>query len=271
MSQLSRNSIALLRAQLRTIKDEANCDKANFAAEFQKIESTMATIKEQHETGERELINRLTVDHELELTDIRKVLSNKDDELIELRTENSKLLEKLANVELKAETSEMSTSNQIDALKARIAELEEQAKNHETDKQMAVNETTERLLREYKTEIEGLRQRYKIIKTVDRTPSDTSLERIDQSATLQAGSPSSSQQSLYRAILFEKERQLDAANSRIEQLTMENGNFKQTIQALTDGDANASLVELKEQVETLQKEKLKLRQKLTMERSRREG
>lgn len=105
MGQLSRNSISLLREQLRTIKDGANCDKAYFAAEFKRIETIWTDLKIQHETNERELINRLTVDHELELTDVRKLLSIKNDEVLELRAENSKLLEKLANSELEAEKS----------------------------------------------------------------------------------------------------------------------------------------------------------------------
>lgn len=105
MSQLSRNSISLLREQLRTIKDGANCDKAYFFAEFKQIENIWNDLKVQHETNERELINRLTVDHELELTDVRKLLSMKSDEVAELRAENSKLLEKLANSELAAEKS----------------------------------------------------------------------------------------------------------------------------------------------------------------------
>lgn len=274
MSQLSRNSIALLREQLRTIKDEANCDKAHFAAEIQKIESTWITINGQHDEHERELINRLTVDHELELTDIRKILMTKDDLLIELRAENSKLLEKLANTELEAEKSETKNSDQIDALKVRIVQLEELLKenvnNHEIGKQKAVNETKDRLIREHKTEMESLRCRYKLMKNVDRTPSDTSLEKIDRPelATLQASSPTSSQ-SLYRRILDEKERQLDAANSQIELLTKESDNFKKIIQSLTDGDGNESLAQLKEHMETVQKDNLKLRQKLKMERSRR--
>lgn len=102
MAQLSHNSISLLREQLRSIRDDAKCD---FTADFKRIESIWNEVKAQHETNERELINRLTVDHELELTDIRKLLSMKNEEVHELQAENSKLLEKLANNALAAETS----------------------------------------------------------------------------------------------------------------------------------------------------------------------
>lgn len=266
MAQLSHHSIELLREQLRVVKDGVNCDKKDFAAEFKKIETIWSDLKEQNETNEREIINRLTVDHELELTDVRKLLTMKTDEVAEMKIENSKLLEKLANSELETETSKARSSSEIDALKARIAQLEDQMKNHETEKTKAVNEIKDRLIREHKTEIESLRCRYKLMKNVDRTPSDTSLERIER-PDLQASSPTSSQ-SLYRRILDEKERQLDASNSQVDLLSKENDVLKRTIQNLTEGEQPASVDQMKIQIDALQKDKLKLRQKLHYERSK---
>lgn len=263
MSRMARNSIELLRNQLAAVKDGVNCDKKDLAVEFQKIETMFTNLKEQAETNEREIINRLTVDHELELTDVRKLLTMKTDEVAELKAENAKLFEKLANSELETETAKTRSSSEIDGLKARIAQLEEQAKNHEIEKTKAVNETKDRLIREHKTEIESLRCRYKLMKNVDRTPSDTSLERPD----IQASSPTTSQ-SLYRRILDEKERQLDASNSQVEILTKENDQLKRTIQNLTEGESHESVDQMKVQIEALQKEKQKLRQKLQHERSR---
>lgn len=266
MAQLSRDSIELLREQLRGVKDNVNCDKKDLAAEFQKIDTMWTNLKEQNATNEREIINRLTVDHELELNDVRKLLGIKGDEVAELKIENSKLLEKLANSELETETSKTRSSSEIDGLKARIAQLEEQLNNHDTEKTKAVNEIKDRLIREHKTEIESLRCRYKLMKNVDRTPSDTSLERIER-PDLQASSPTSSQ-SLYRRILDEKERQLDAANSQLDVFSKENDALKRTIQNLTEGDQLESMDQMKVQIDALQKEKLKLRQKLHHERSR---
>lgn len=266
MAQLSRDSIELLREQLREVKDNVNCDKKDLAAEFQRIDTMWTNLKEQNATNEREIINRLTVDHELELTDVKKLLEIKGDEVAELKIENSKLLEKLANSELETETSKTRSSSEIDGLKARIAQLEEQLNNHDTEKTKAVNEIKDRLIREHKTEIESLRCRYKLMKNVDRTPSDTSLERIER-PDLQASSPTSSQ-SLYRRILDEKERQLDAANSQVDVLSKDNDGLRRTIQNLTEGEQLESVDQMKLQIEALQKEKLKLRQKLHHERSR---
>lgn len=161
------------------------------------------------------------------------------------------------------------SSDEIDTLRSRIAELEQQVNNHEIEKTKAVNETKDRLIREHKTEIESLRCRYKLMKNVDRTPSDTSLEKIERADlnAMQASSPTSSQ-SLYRRILDEKERQIETANQQLDILNKENVKFKQMIQSLTDDEHHESLVQLKDQVETLRKEKQNLRQKLNMQRSR---
>lgn len=261
----------MLRAQLNVVKSDVNCDKDSFANELKKIETTWTNIKEQNEQNEREIINRLTVDHELELESVRtdhlNTLTKKADEIADLKAENSKLLEKLANSELETETSKSRSSNEIDALRARIAQLEEQVNNHEIEKSKAVNDLRDKLTREHKTDIESLRCRYKLMKNVDRTPSDTSLERIER-PELQASSPTASSQSLYRRILDEKERQLDAANTQVDLLSKENDDLKRTIQNLTEGEQQESVDQYKVQIEALQKEKMKLRQKLHNERSK---
>lgn len=271
LAELSRKSIEMLREQLSVVKSDVNCDKNNFAIELKKIETTWTHIKEQNEQNEREIINRLTVDHELELesvrTDVRNTLTKKADEIAELKAENSKLLEKLANSELETETTKTRSSNEIDALRARITQLEEQMNIHEIEKTKAVNDLRERLTREHKTDIESLRCRYKLMKNVDRTPSDTSLERIER-PELQAGSPTASSQSLYRRILDEKERQLDAANTQVDLLSKENDDLKRTIQNLTEGEQQESVDQMKVQIEALQKEKIQLRYKLRQERQK---
>lgn len=284
MSQLSSNSIGLLREQLRSIKEDSHCDKKHFAAEFKKLEEAWTNLKQQNENNEREIINRLTVDHELELNDIRKSIFAKDDEIAALKRDNNKLIERLANAELSKAENQKATSTEVEALKARISALEKQADEFEIEKEKAVNAMKEKLICEHKTEIESLRCRFKLIKTMERSPSDTSLEKIDRPelldydrstgssrSTLLASSPKSptSGQSLFKRILDEKERQLDVCNAQIQALMEENGKLKTSIQSLTDNEQHESLGRLKDQIETLEKEKLKLRQKLNMERSRR--
>lgn len=281
MGQLSLDSIALLRGQLRAIGDDVNSNRTSFSSEFDKIENTWSSLKRQHDNSERELVNRLTVDHELELNDIRKGLTTKDDEIAALKCDNSKLLGKLANTELESERVAKQTTDETDTLRARLEELQQRVANFESDKEKAVNKLKDKLNREHKTEIESLRCRYKLMKNMDRSPSDTSLEKIDRPelieyersggrSTLQASSPKSptTGQSLYRRILEEKEHQIDDLNSQVQLMIKENAQLKKSVQLLTDSE-QPDQEKFQEIIDALQKDKLRLKQKLNSERSRR--
>lgn len=284
MSQISLNSIALLRDQMRAIGDDVNCNRTNFTLEFEKIENVWTSLKQQQENSERELVNRLTVDHELELNDVRKCLTTKDDEIAALKCDNSKLLGKLANTKLESERVAKQTTNETDSLRARLEELQQRVANFECEKEKAVNELKDKLNREHKTEIESLRCRYKIMKNMDRSPSDTSLEKIDRPelieyersggrSTLQASSPKSptTGQSLYRRILDEKEHQIDDLNNQLQVMIKENAHLKQKIQSLAEYEqpVPANTEKLQEKIDALQRDKLRLKQKLNSERLRR--
>lgn len=285
MSQLSLSSIALLRDQLRAIGDDVNCNRTNFSSEFEKIENAWTSLKQQQVNSEREVVNRLTVDHELELNDVRKCLTTKDDEIAALKCDNSKLLEKLANTKLESERVAKQKTDETDTLLARLEELQQKVAHFECDREKAVNELKDTLNREHKTELESLRCRYKLLKNMDRSPSDTSLEKIDRPeliefersggrSTLQASSPKSptSGQSLYRRILDEKERQIDDLNSQMQSMMTENAQLKDAVQTLTDYEQprdTEAMDKLQEKIDALQKDKLRLKQKLNSERSRR--
>lgn len=282
MYHFSHSSIGLLRQQLRSMKDDIGAGKTDFSAELRQIEGAWSSLNSQREIDGREQINRLTVDHELELDDMRKNLTAKDDEIAALKCDNSKLLENLVNTKLENEQSKKQLSNEMDALRARLEELDERAKAFESEKEKAVNEARDTQHREHKTEIESLRCRYKLMANMDRSPSDTSLEKIERPdlaeyersggrSTLLASSPKSptTGQNLYRRILDEKERQLDAYNAQLEAMRQENTRLKEVVQSLTDYEAPVKeLTKLKEHIEALQRDKQKLKQKLNEERSR---
>lgn len=282
MHRLSYNSIGLLRKELSAIKNDTNKEKDNLLIEFDRLKESWTSLSAQRDNSEREQINRLTVDHELELDDIRKMLAMKDDELATLKCDNKKLLENLANTQLNGEQSKKQLTDEIDKLRSRLDSYEERANEFESEKEKAVNELKEQLNREHKTEIESLRCRYKLLKNMDRSPSDTSLEKIDRPdlidydrsgrSTLLASSPKSptTEKNVYRRILDEKERQLDVYTSQIQSLKEENEKLKGTVQQLTECDhTNKEILKLKEHNEQLYKDVKKLKSKLSAERTRR--
>lgn len=280
MSQLSLNSISLLREQLRSIKEDSHCDKEELAAEFKRLDDAWIRIKTQTETNERELINRLTVDHELELNDMRTSMLAKDDEIASLKCDNVELKHKMSLMEANQSQTLSDAQKELDTLKTRVSYLEKQVAESEKCQEKAVNLVKEKMIREHKTEVESLRCRFKLMTTTERSPSDGSLEKIDRpeyldcdrNRSLLASSPKSpnSGQSLYKRILDEKERQMDLLNGQVQVLSKDNSKLKDIIQSLTDNDqSECAIANLKNQVEALQKDKSKLKQKLNVERSRR--
>jgi RB1-inducible coiled-coil protein 1 len=59
--------------------------------------------------------------------------------------------------------------------------VQERLEGAETDKQRALKELSDRLTHSYKTELEGLRSRFRLMATtsMERSPSDSSLEKIE--------------------------------------------------------------------------------------------
>lgn len=58
-------------------------------------------------------------------------------------------------------------------------ELRHQIETCEEDKQRALKDVTDRLTHDYKADLEGLRSRFRLMTVMERSPSDSSLERIE--------------------------------------------------------------------------------------------
>lgn len=279
-----------MRERLRHIKDDSAIDRHAVESQFEKIAETWDKIKDETANREREVIHRLTVDHELELNDIKKYLTSRDDEIEKLKSKlDIALAENTRLVEVQ-EAERNRQAKQLETLNVRIAELELAALSAAAEQKRAVNEAKEKLIRENKTDIESLRSRFKLMTTIERSPSDTSLEKIERPdcldivhvqmpatansrfSSLGASSPRSPTRGtdMYRQILADKEQQLDELRSREQVLTAENQQHKETIQQLADSDESAKqLAALQSQLDALHAEKLKVEKELTEERAKR--
>ncbi|XP_030375795.1 RB1-inducible coiled-coil protein 1 [Scaptodrosophila lebanonensis] len=72
-------------------------------------------------------------------------------------------------------------------LEAQAEELRDQLKTAQLEKQAAVAEAREELIHEHKTEIESLRCRFKLMTSMERSPSDTSLEKLERPTSSASG------------------------------------------------------------------------------------
>jgi RB1-inducible coiled-coil protein 1 len=74
---------------------------------------------------------------------------------------------------------------QLSEMRQQVIHVQERLESAETDKQRALKELSDRLTHSYKTELEGLRSRFRLMATtsMERSPSDGSLEKIEVCAT----------------------------------------------------------------------------------------
>lgn len=70
---------------------------------------------------------------------------------------------------------------QLFEMRQQCSDLQLQLEEAEADKQRALKEQSDRLTHTYKTEVEGLRSRFRLMATtsMERSPSDSSLEKIE--------------------------------------------------------------------------------------------
>lgn len=84
------------------------------------------------------------------------------------------------------------------------------------------------------------------------------------------GTPTGSHD-IYKRILEEKERQLDEMRDKESVLMRENQRYKETIQSLTDPELGSNQINLKEQLEALEREKQQLSKELKKHQNKASG
>lgn len=178
--QLSQSSIFILREQLTSIKTVNAAHQAEFKAQLEAINRSWTDIQEAARNRERETVQQLTVDHELEMNDLRKSINQKDDEIQSLRSDNSTMKASLIETVSKYECEKKELNNKIEEMKEVVSKLERQLADVHVDRNRAIQEAIEQLEHKHKTDIESLRCRYKLMTSMDRSPSDTSLEKIEK-------------------------------------------------------------------------------------------
>ncbi|XP_055541305.1 RB1-inducible coiled-coil protein 1 isoform X2 [Wyeomyia smithii] len=177
---LLQSSICVLRMQLSEFKAKHLENEAAFKAQLEAISRSWIDIQEAARNRERETVQQLTVDHELEMNDLRKSIHQKDDEIQSLRSDNSTMKASLIETVSKYESEKQELNNKIEEMKEVVGKLERQLADVNVDRNKAIQEAIEQLEHKHKTDIESLRCRYKLMTSMDRSPSDTSLEKIEK-------------------------------------------------------------------------------------------
>lgn len=178
--QLTQSSISYFRKQLSALKLESAARQTEFRRRLAAIKKCFADLEEEARNQERETIQRMTVDHELEMNDLRKSIHQKDDEIQSLRSDNVMMKASHIDTVSKYESEKNELNDKIDKMKEVVSTLQQQLADVDVDKMKAIHDAIEQLEHKHKTDIESLRCRYKLMTSMDRSPSDTSLEKIEK-------------------------------------------------------------------------------------------
>jgi RB1-inducible coiled-coil protein 1 len=102
----------------------------------------------------------------------------KEEDLASLRANMEERLEEEVRVRREG-TQKLEV--QLSEMRQQCSDVQERLEGAETDKQRALKELSDRLTHSYKTELEGLRSRFRLMATtsMERSPSDSSLEKIE--------------------------------------------------------------------------------------------
>ncbi|KAL7032072.1 hypothetical protein ACKWTF_007211 [Chironomus riparius] len=309
MYRISNESTNLLKQQLIALKSEVLKESEVVKAQVDMLIKAYEDLKNETQNHERELIQRLTVDHELEMNDLTKKLFVREDEISTLKSENEQLEDQLKKCEEKSSGEKAQLEKRIQELEQKVKELEKKITQQNVEKDAALKALKE----DHRNEIESLRCKFKLITSMESSPSETSLDKIDtiditthetivkqmkinfeeevrnavrdaiekeratasssKQLSITPSSPGKSpkdSQEIFKRILEEKDRQLDQMRDREQYLVRESNRYKEIIQSLTDVELNESQVSLyKEKLEIVQNEKRKLEKDLEKERAKR--
>uniref|UniRef100_A0A336K3N1 RB1-inducible coiled-coil protein 1 n=1 Tax=Culicoides sonorensis TaxID=179676 RepID=A0A336K3N1_CULSO len=293
MQTLSKTSIDIIRQELKQVRSDLHVSRNHFASDVKNLKHTWNMLELEVKNRERELIQRLTVDFELEMNDIRKSLNIKQDEIQILL--NDKTLNEAARIdEITQHENEKSVlRDAVEKLTEEMAQLKTELDNTIALKEQAIREIRET----HKIEIDSVKSRLKLIASVDRSPSDTSLEKIERPdmidivnhemivaqvkedltkeknkaiqnaieaerikiAELNKDKGGCSSQDSFKRILDEKERKIETLLEREEILVRENLKMRDTIQSLADSEINGSQMSLlRDRLDQLLQDKEKL-------------
>lgn len=304
MQEISMEKIRVLREQLVLTQEELVTSREEMKQDIGSATKTLTAMESEVKNRERELVQRLTVDHELEMNDIRMNVSSKDEEIQSLRSERIDMV-------AQHESEKCLLRDTAEKLTEEVAELKRRLEIVEADSKKELAEVKERLTREHKNEVELMRSRINLMKSIDRSPSDTSLEKIERpdmidmvnhqiivsqvkedmmkereaaieaaveqertrqqqsSQTLLAESPRSSNPDFLRRMIEDRDKQLEVLREREALLVKENLKYRDTIQSLADSDITASNASaIQDMRDKFEQEKEALKHELAREKAR---
>lgn len=209
-----------IRQELSVLRNRSTEDKSGLSEMTERVREALSLYSRECDRRLREREQELTVDHELEMADVKKMIQSREEEictlkrnLLEKETELAEHERLMTTMRQKLDTEQTEMRSLQGRLHQQLEEALEQARvekeaavkkanderyieiatltNSVTQCQKLIQELEEnlntarndqqRIVKEYITELETIRSRFKLIATttMERSPSDSSLEKIE--------------------------------------------------------------------------------------------
>lgn len=179
MAVLAKEAIKQLKDELCELKAQCTTETKIIDNHCISVHESIERLLKASEIKEREALQRLTVDHELEQSDLKKLIQCRSEEIQSLRAENQCLERSLIKAREENRLQKEEYERLLDHTHKNLEDLKRNIDSFDEDKEKAIKEAKDELTKEYKAEMESIRSRFKLMSMMERSPSDSSLEKID--------------------------------------------------------------------------------------------
>lgn len=281
-----------MKTELDDIKKFYVLERISLEKQCEDLGGSFQSLLVEKDNKEREVVQRITVDHELEMSDFRKATNDKDEEIRKLR-ENYVIIDNKYKDALEEASLLKTDLDELHEAKSKEAErYEAKLSAAKLEKEKCLRENTEILIRDHKVEMENLRAKLRFMtnpaeqekielgalkqrheldkKRVLELEADKWQNILDKKIEELKFNFEASKETIMKETLKhveEKEKQIELLRERENHLNLELVKYKDTINQLVESNRDDN--DLVEKVEQLEHEKCQLEGELSMERSRR--
>lgn len=156
---LCKVNILYIKEELVKLKVDIDEQKKYMSGKYMEIIQAWEKSNEDMAISFREQTQRLTVDHELELSDMKASLHCKDEIINSLKSEYKELKVEHQKVFEKLEMEHQATKDVLEKTRDEIKSFEKKLDEMETQKQKEIKELQEKMHLDFKAEIESMRSR----------------------------------------------------------------------------------------------------------------
>lgn len=212
-------NIVYILEELIKLKNDVDEQKKFITNSYSNILEALKRSNEECALKFREHTQRLTVDHELELSDMKATLNKKNDAIHTLKHE-LKVIDVEHQKEIdKLEKEHQDTKDVLSKTREEIVDLRNKFEEIEAMKQKEIRDLQEKMHQDYKAELETQRTRFRFVAltNVDRSPSESSLEKIERTDVIEISNHNAIMMQTKENAEVEKEEAIKQAVAKCEE------------------------------------------------------